>query len=229
MIGIISDIHGNYPALLAVLSRLDAMGVSEVVCLGDIGGYYSQINECCDALRQRGIFSLMGNHDWYLTSGEGCPRSNSANACLDYQRKVISPINLEWLRTLSPAAEKHGIRLVHGGWNDPIDEYIRPSEKYFEPLDGDYFASGHTHVPCIWYGSGKTYCNPGSVGQPRDGDPRASFAIFEDGNFKLCRIEYEIEKTQQMMLEIGFPPYFYENLISGTRIGGGISTLDVST
>lgn len=226
MIGIISDVHGNYPALQAVLSRLDAIGVTDVICLGDIGGYYSQINECCEILRQRGIFSLMGNHDWYLAAGEECPRSNSANACLAHQRKVISMANLEWLKTLKPTASMHGISLVHGGWNDPIDEYIRPSEEYFEPLAGRFFSSGHTHVPYIWSGHEKIYCNPGSVGQPRDGDPRASFAIFDGHCFQLYRTEYDIQRTQQMMSEAGFSPYFYENLANGTRIGGGISTLE---
>jgi predicted phosphodiesterase len=225
MIGIISDIHGNYPALQSVLSKLDAMGVTSIVCLGDTCGYYSQINECCEALRQRGIFSLMGNHDWYLASGEGCPRSDSANACLEYQRKIISPTNLEWLNTLAPTAEIHGIRLAHGGWGDPIDEYVRPSEDYFKIIPGCYFASGHTHVPCIWSGHEKTYCNPGSVGQPRDGDPQASFATFDGHDFQLFRTEYDIRRTQQMMSEAGFSAYFYENLTNGTRIGGGISSL----
>ncbi|HRN82799.1 metallophosphoesterase family protein [Nitrosomonas europaea] len=229
MIGIISDIHGNYPALQAVLSRLDAMGVTDIICLGDIAGYYSQVNECCETLRQRNIFSLMGNHDWYLATGEGCPRSNSANTCLEYQRKVISSDNLEWLRTLIPAAEMYGIKIVHGGWNDPIDEYTRPSEKYFELLEGRYFASGHTHVPCVWSGLEKTYCNPGSVGQPRDGDPRASFAVFDGNGFNLYRTEYEIQRTQDMMSEAGFKSYFYENLTNGTRIGGGISVLGTNT
>lgn len=228
MIGIISDIHGNYPALQAVVAKLDAMGVASIICLGDIGGYYSQVNECCDELRRLGIFSLMGNHDWYLATGERCPRSRSANACLEYQQKVLSTSNLEWLKTLTPAAEMYGISLVHGGWRDPVDEYTRPSEKYFESLEGLYFVSGHTHVPGIWSGAGKVYCNPGSVGQPRDGDPRASFAIFDGGNFKLYRTEYDIQKTQKMMSKAGFPPYFYENLTNGTRIGGGINIFEPS-
>src|SRR5690554_6686719 len=129
MIGIISDVHGNYEALAAVLEKLDEMHVRRVICLGDISGYYCQINECCDILRVRDVFSLMGNHDWYLTSGEGCARSNSANVCLDYQRRVITPDNMAWLTSLSPSAEIEGIRVVHGGWNDPVDEYINPSDQ----------------------------------------------------------------------------------------------------
>lgn len=220
MIALISDVHGNYPALQAVLARLDELGLSDIVCLGDTGGYYSQVNECCNALRDRGVFSLMGNHDWYLAAGTECPRSNSANACLDYQRRVITPENLAWLKSLTPSAEVHGIQIVHGGWGDPVDEYVKPSEQYFGALAGRYFASGHTHVPCVWSGGGKTYCNPGSVGQPRDGDPRASFALWNGTAFTLNRIDYDIRATQHAMAEAGFPSYYYENLSRGVRIGG---------
>lgn len=225
MIGIISDIHGNHVALSAVLKRLDEMGISEIVCLGDVGGYYCQINECCAALRSRNILSLMGNHDWYLATGEGCPRSNSANVCLDYQRGVLSVENLEWLKTLPSEADVHGIRIVHGGWNDPIDEYLKPSEEYFSKLPGKYFASGHTHVQHVWSGGGKTYCNPGSVGQPRDGDPRAAFATWNGNSFALHRIEYDIISMQQKMAMAGFPPNYHENLARGTRIGGKIDSV----
>lgn len=224
MIGIISDIHGNYEALKAVLNELDRIKVKKIICLGDIAGYYCQINECCEALRERNIFSLMGNHDFYLTTGESCPRSNSANACLDYQRKVIKPENMEWLASLSFSSEKDALRIVHGGWNDPMDEYINPSREYFDSLNGSYFASGHTHVPCVWSGGGKTYCNPGSVGQPRDGNPKASFALWSGTGFELKRVDYNIEMIQKAMIEVGFSPYFFDNLSKGVQIGGGISS-----
>jgi predicted phosphodiesterase len=222
MIGIISDIHGNHVALLAVLGKLNEMGVSEIVCLGDVSGYYCQINECCEALRSRNIFSLRGNHDWYLATGEGCPRSSSANVCLGYQRQAIFFENLDWLRSLPSGAEKHGIRMVHGGWNDPIDEYLKPSEEYFSKIPGRYFASGHTHVQRIWSGGGKTYCNPGSVGQPRDGNPRAAFATWADGSFALHRVNYDVSLVQKKMAMAGFDSYFYENLSRGAMIGGRI-------
>ena len=225
MIGIISDVHGNHFALLAVLDKLDELGVSEVICLGDIGGYYCQINECCETLRQRNIFSLMGNHDWYLAKGERCPRSNSANACLDYQRKVISQANLAWLASLPERANIHGIDIVHGGWNDPIDEYVKPTEEYFSIIPGSYFASGHTHVQHVWTDGKKSYCNPGSVGQPRDGDPRAAFATWDGSSFNLFRVEYDIGRVQLEMARAGFTPYFSENLYKGSQIGGKISAL----
>lgn len=220
MIGIISDIHGNNIALSAVLQRLDDIGASDIVCLGDVGGYYCQINECCEVLRARNILSLMGNHDWYLATGESCPRSNSANLCLDYQRKVLSVEHLEWLSGLPSEADYKGVRTVHGGWSDPIDEYLKPSEEYFAKMSGRYFASGHTHVQRIWSGGGKMYCNPGSVGQPRDGDPRAAFATWDGESFALHRVKYDIARIQADMANAGFGSYFYENLTRGVRIGG---------
>ena len=208
-----------------MLARLDALGVSRIICLGDTAGYYCQVNECCDALRERAVFSVMGNHDWYLARQQRCPRSNSANACLDYQAGVISEQNLAWLDGLALQAFEQGISLVHGGWNDPLDEYLRPSQAYFDALPGGCFASGHTHVQYLWQGQGKVYCNPGSVGQPRDGDPRAAFATWDGEAFELHRVEYDIAQVQQAMARAGFTSYFYENLDKGTQIGGRISAI----
>ena len=98
-IGLISDIHGNYEALKSVLGELDRMNIDKIYCLGDVVGYYSQVNECCEELIGRNIPSLMGNHDWYLASGGFCPRSDSANKCLEYQRKIIVESNIQWLRS----------------------------------------------------------------------------------------------------------------------------------
>lgn len=226
MIAIISDVHGNHAALIAVLDELDRIGVKKIICLGDVAGYYCQINACCETLQARNVFSLMGNHDWYLAMGEPCPRSNSANRCLDYQRGIISKANLDWLASLKPQAQIDGLDIVHGGWNDPLEEYMVPSTEYFSRISGQFFASGHTHVPCIWSGGGKTYCNPGSVGQPRDGDPRASFAIWDQEVFSLYRVPYDFRPLQEEMRSAGFEEYFYNNLAAGTRIGGKIDTLE---
>jgi predicted phosphodiesterase len=225
MMAIIADIHGNHAALLAVFDEFDRMGVEKIICLGDIGGYYCQINECCETLQNRHVFSLMGNHDWYLATGEFCPRSNSANRCLDYQRTIISKSNLDWLATLKPNALIEELNIVHGGWHDALDEYVTPSTDYFADIQGHFFASGHTHVPCIWSDGDKTYCNPGSVGQPRDGDARASFAIWDGKEFSLHRVAYDFKPLQQAMQNAGFEAYFYENLAMGARIGGKIDTL----
>ncbi len=216
-IGIISDIHGNFEALKEVLALLDGMNISEIYCLGDVVGYYSQVNECCDELQKRNIPCLMGNHDWYVAGGGFCPRSRSVNDCLVYQRKVITKENIDWLRTFPVQREVGKIRMVHGGWSDPIDEYLEPSEEYFSKIEGTVFVSGHNHIQTLQkYNSGKTYCNPGSVGMPRDNDPRAAFAVY-DGEFKLHRVEYDVYKVFDLMDKAGFSDYYYGCLLTGGR------------
>jgi predicted phosphodiesterase len=229
MLGIISDIHGNLPALEAVLASLDKMEVEQIVCLGDVAGYYCMINECIELLEQRNIHTLMGNHDYYITSGEHCPRSESANTCLKYQAQHITEPNLIWLSQLKPSFDMGEIRMVHGGWRDPLDEYLyRPTVEYFEALEGTYFFSGHTHVQVQVKLGQKLYCNPGSVGQPRDGDARAAFAVFDGEGVKLHRVEYDVQRIAKEMERCGFSPYFYNNLYAGTRIGGEISRVILS-
>lgn len=223
-LALISDIHGNLAALQAVLARLDAMAVKQVVCLGDTAGYYPDLDACADLLRARKIPSLRGNHDDYIAQGTPCPRSDSANRCLDYQRKVMRPDTLDWLRSLATEMQIGGVHLVHAGWVDPLDEYIIPDDAYFARLSGQVFASGHTHVQYIWHGKTALYCNPGSVGQPRDGDARAAFALWDGTGFSLHRVEYDISKTETAMEAAGFNPYFYQNLRLGSRIGGKIDS-----
>lgn len=216
-IGLISDIHGNYEALKAVLTALDKMDVRDIYCLGDVTGYYSQVNEVCDVLMERGIRCVMGNHDWYLAGGGSCPRSRSVNDCLVYQRKIITEKNLSWIRTFPLQHRLQHIRMVHGGWSDPIDEYLKPTEEYFSGIDGEVFFSGHTHVQTLKVFGHKTYCNPGSVGQPRDQDPRAAFAVYDDGNISLHRVEYDMEKVFHLMQQAGFSDYYYGCLKTGAK------------
>jgi putative phosphoesterase len=214
-IGLISDIHGNYEALRVVLDALNQMQVNEVYCLGDVVGYYSQVNECCDELRKRNIPCLMGNHDWYMAGGGFCPRSKSVNDCLTYQRKVITPENLDWVKSF-PLQRKVGpIQMVHGGWADPIDEYLlEPNKEYFLKVQGEIFASGHTHIQGLYHFDNVTYCNPGSVGMPRDNDPRAAFAVY-DGTFSMFRLEYDMQRVFDLMDMAGFSDYYYGCLKTG--------------
>jgi len=217
-IAFVSDIHGNYEALKAVLLKLDKLGISRVYCAGDIVGYYSQINECCNELRSRGISSVMGNHDWYMAGGGFCPRSRSVNDCLAYQRGVIEKENLDWLKSLPVQIQIDNIQMVHGGWADPIDEYLnKPTQEYFEKLAGDVFVSGHTHVQMLQRFGNKTYCNPGSVGQPRDGDPKAAFAVYDGKDFALHRVEYDMQKVFDLMEAAGFNDYYYGGLKTGAK------------
>jgi putative phosphoesterase len=216
-IAFLSDIHGNYEALKAVLAELDRLGISRVYCAGDIVGYYSQINECCKELRSRGIPSVMGNHDWYMAGGGFCPRSRSVNDCLAYQRGVIEKEHLDWLKTLPVQTTIDTIQMVHGGWTDPIDEYLSPAQEYFDKVCGEVFVSGHTHFQTVKHFDNKIYCNPGSVGQPRDGDPRAAFAVYDGKDFELCRVEYDMQKVFDLMEAAGFGDYYYGGLKTGAK------------
>lgn len=217
MIGIVSDIHGNYTALLEVLNALDAMDIRDVYCLGDIVGYYSQINECCNELRKRNVKCIMGNHDWYMIAKSFCPRSNSVNDCLRYQRTIITDENFNWLSSLPIYRNIEGLSMVHGGWCDPIDEYLEPQKEYFNKLDGRYFVSGHTHIQSIMDFGDKIYCNPGSVGQPRDNNPKSAFATFDGEKIFLYRVKYDIDKVGKLMDEAGFSGYYYGCLKTGAR------------
>ncbi len=219
MLAILSDIHGNYPALVAVLADLDRRGCRRVVSLGDIAGYYCMVNECIGALRELGGLHLKGNHDHYLATGAPCPRSRSASRCLAFQRTIVSEADLQWLAGLPERYQDASLSLVHGGWRDPIDEYLeRPSPEYFEGLPGRFFFSGHTHVQTLAGWQKRTYCNPGSVGQPRDGDPRAAYAILDGGTVNLVRVQYDIDAVAHAMRRCGFERRYYRNLYLGEKI-----------
>ncbi len=219
MIALISDIHGNYTALMEVIKRIDALGIKEIYSLGDTVGYYTQINECCEELQTRNILSIMGNHDWYLAGKSFCPRSKSVNDCLVYQRKIITTENRNWLENLPlfRYVEAYDLSLVHGGWANPIDEYLEPSAEYFAQVEGKFFASGHSHIQQLHIFNDKIYCNPGSVGQPRDENPMAAFATFDGAKFELHRVEYDIEKVGKLMDAAGYSGYYYGCLRTGSR------------
>lgn len=234
-IAIISDIHGNFPALQAVLAEIDRLGIQSIVSLGDIAGYYCNINECIDEMRLRNITNIMGNHDSYIVDAKRCERSVSANVCLDYQDRVISSVNRAWLaNSLSKLSMDFcgmTLSMVHGGWRDPLDEYMHTViEEYFENHPEQYFFSGHTHVQLLVKFRKQIYCNPGSVGQPRDGNCKAAFATLESsGEIVLKRIEYDIESVASAMKTAGFEPRYFQNLFSGTKIGGGVTKIKVDT
>jgi predicted phosphodiesterase len=218
MIALISDIHGNFEALKAVLDAIDGMKIEKIFCLGDVLGYYPQVNECCAELRNRNVECILGNHDWYMISNTSCPRSKSANDCLQYQRRVIDPGHLRWIASFPVIRIVDDLALVHGGWNDPLDEYLyEPAEDYFDSISNTYFASGHTHKQVKKKFENKAYCNPGSVGQPRDGNPKAAFATFNGKDFNLHRVDYDISRVCELMQELGFNEYYYKRLKTGAQ------------
>lgn len=221
MLGIISDIHGNYPALQAVLTKLDKLGCKDIISLGDVCGYYCMVNECINELKDRGITNILGNHDFYIVNNEKCGRSYSANLCLDYQRKILTKDNIEWLKKSVTYIRMDNMWLVHGGWHDYLDEYVTD----FSFLDKEntgisIYISGHTHVQKRVDGEWAVYFNPGSVGQPRDYDSRAAYATINGmGEIKLERVEYDVECIDYAMKRAGFPKRISSCLYDGTKIG----------
>lgn len=217
MIAFISDIHGNYEALKQVLRKIDQLHIQKIYCLGDVVGYYSQVNECCNELRERNIPCVMGNHDWYMASGTDCLRSHSVNDCMRYQRRVITKVNRQWIESFATIRNIEGISMVHGGWMNPLDEYLAPNQEYFDKVDGKVFVSGHTHVQRLCVFGDKIYCNPGSVGQPRDGDNQAAFATYDGTSFQLYRVQYDINEVGRLMDAAGFNSYYYGCLKDASR------------
>lgn len=230
MIAIISDIHGNLPALDAVLKDISQSNrVNKIISLGDISGYYPFVNECIERLIEVNAVNLMGNHDFYLLSGLGCPRSKSVNDLSKTFSDKITKESLDYLNKSQLFFKDDNVIMVHAGFQNPIDEYLYSiSQNYFERFDYKYFFSGHTHVQHIErFGNGQVYCNPGSVGQARDGDPRASYALFcpSSGDIVLKRIEYDVNSIITELVGLGFNDYYYKNLFDGSRIGGKIDKI----
>ncbi|MGU3494603.1 metallophosphoesterase family protein [Xanthobacteraceae bacterium A53D] len=225
MIAVISDIHGNLPALEAVLARIDALGCTRIISLGDVVGYYAQPGPCIDLLRQRGIVNILGNHDHYIVSGTGCPRSKLVSEITEYQRTIISPDQRDWLAGSLSCLREGRVAFYHGGPDDPVDQYIYEVSPALFPQDTDTLFAGHTHVQVLINLGGKTFCNPGAVGQPRDGDWRAAFAILSAEGITLHRAEYDVDRTVFHMNAAGFPARCTDNLRIGAQIGGRIDRI----
>ena len=222
-LAVISDIHGNYPALKSVLDDIDKAGIQDVICLGDIVGYYCQVNECIDLLRERGIHCLLGNHDYYMISG-ACCESKTVKICIDYQKTIIRKDNFDWLATLRPEYDIDRFSFRHGGWNDAVEERISTFDfSWVRDYSQKLFFSGHTHIQGIQKDdkSDKLYCNPGSVGQPRDDDPRAAYAIVDsDNRIELRRVKYNIDAIVEKMKEANQGDWIWKGLYTGEKVGG---------
>jgi predicted phosphodiesterase len=222
MIALLSDIHSNLAALEAVLDASHALGCTRIISLGDIVGYHAEPGQCIDVLREHNATNIMGNHDYYLVSGTGCPRSKLVSELTEFQRPLVTREQLAWLADSIPYLVEDGNYFAHGGWKDVQDQYLYRVEASDIPPGAANFFTGHTHVQVLFDFDGRRYCNPGSVGQPRDGDPRAAFATLSGDRIELHRVAYDIERTVAQMKKTPFPPKCYENLYLGAQIGGRI-------
>ncbi len=221
-IALISDVHGNDVALEACLRDMKSFRVEGIYNLGDVFGYGPNPDRCLEVLLNVCAGSVLGNHDHYIASSTDCPRSRSANIALEIQRSRVSQSSLEALRALPVALDLEHPRLSmrHGGWNDALEEYVAPTDEYFSLMPAGFYFSGHTHVPCVRDFGSVLYCNPGSVGQPRDGDWRASYALVDLIRRKVLirRVIYAVDEVAEAMRRQGFPRWNYRNLAIGTRI-----------
>jgi diadenosine tetraphosphatase ApaH/serine/threonine PP2A family protein phosphatase len=229
MLAILSDIHGNLPALEAVVADARAQGATRFISLGDVVGYYAQPGACIEVLRGLGASNILGNHDSYITLDEDCPRSKVVSEIIRYQKGILAPAHVDWLRASVPLHREDGCLFVHGGPEDPRDQYLYTISARRIPDGVRLLFSGHTHVQIHADFGDRAYCNPGSVGQPRDGDCRAAYALLDGATVTLRRVAYDIDRTAAAMKAAGFEPFCYENLYQGAQIGGRIDRIRIQT
>ncbi|MCL4244152.1 MAG: metallophosphoesterase family protein [Candidatus Dadabacteria bacterium] len=220
---VISDIHANLEAFLSVLEEIDSLRPDAVICLGDIVGYGADPNACADIIRERKIPSVMGNHD-AAASGVTEPWNfnEAAKEAALWTRDELTDENRNFLAALPDRIETEHFLAVHGAISDP-DKYIlsyRDAEPEFGLMD-DYSLGffGHTHVPADHRspaGPERRLVNPGSVGQPRDGDPRAAFLVYDtESGVELRRAEYDIRSAQRKIIGSGLDSRLAERLSYG--------------
>ena len=217
LVGVISDIHANRVALEAVLA--DMPDVDALVCAGDVVGYNPWPAECVDALRERDVPTIMGNHDRSVVTETGYPGNRMADAGVHHALDELDDDQLEWLRSLPTErlCFDGRMKLVHGHPDDP-NRYTYPglfSATLLE--DEDVLVMGHTHVQAHESFDEGVVMNPGSVGQPRDEDPRAAYSVvdLDDLTVEERRVEYDVEAVVEAVEAAGLPEG------TGTRLRKG--------
>ncbi|MDO8970918.1 MAG: metallophosphoesterase family protein [Saprospiraceae bacterium] len=237
---VISDIHSNLTALNAVLA--DAGSIDAAWCLGDTVGYGPDPNECIDRLRGlSNLTCLIGNHDAACVQLIDLNAFNrEAKLSARWTQTVLLPENREYLIQLPERVKIEGITLTHGSPRSPVWEYLLDPLSAFENLvhfQTDLCFIGHTHIPLFFHQDletgkmvgeiiphdtrpkieGRMYLNPGSVGQPRDHDSRAAYAIFDSEKMEWhsLRISYDIEDVQERMRQASLPSRLIHRLAEG--------------
>lgn len=242
-VAILADIHSNLEAFKAVLQDGDeAGGVDEYWCLGDIAGYGPDPRDCLYLAREKCRYIVAGNHDLAVAGEIDISDFNdeAAKACL-WTSSQFSEEELNYLRSLKLKITVDDFTLVHGSPLEPVWEYIvnaRSAWENFSSFQTPYCLVGHSHIQLIFKEVNRTaklvsplppvtdlrrltaarlIINPGSVGQPRDGDWRASYMIFDsqDRAIELRRVSYHVTITQEKMRRAGLPSYLVERLSRG--------------
>jgi predicted phosphodiesterase len=239
-LAILSDLHSNLEALDAVLAAADEAGCERVLVLGDIVGYGADPDAVIARLRERNAVTIAGNHDLAATGAFDVRWFNSsAAAAIAWTQQILTPESEAFLTSLQPRREtEHGL-LVHGSVRDPIAEYLLSADDAavsFELAQFPVAFFGHTHLPTVfrrapdghvrgWMVSEgeevalepeqRYMFNPGSVGQPRDRDPRAAFMVYGDGRAVGHRVPYPIERAASKIRDAGLPAWLADRLSLG--------------
>ncbi len=230
-LAVLSDVHANLAALQAVVAEAEARGVEAVVCLGDIVGYGPDPAACVDLVRERCAAAVMGNHDAAVATGAGLsvlPEDGQAAAVA--QRDLLSAEQMAWLAGLPLTAVAFGVTLVHASPDQPerwhrLDSFAAVQAQ-FAAFETDVCFIGHSHRPAVVSDQigvtrvrpGHRYLiNVGSVGQPRDHDPRASFGMFdtETVTYENVRVHYDVARTRLRIAETGLPIGLGDRLAAG--------------
>lgn len=224
---ILSDVHSNLSALEEVIK--DAGPVDCILSAGDIVGYGPWPNECIDLSRELGFHSVAGNHDEACVTGLASDFNPYAEEAIHITHRLLRAENLAYLARLPKSLERilGNCRVViyHGSPRDPLNEYIFPYaadsllESLIQQTRSEVLVLGHTHVSFVRRLDGRLIVNPGSVGQPRDRDPRASYVILEDKGEGVMgwvkRVGYPVESVAKKMLQEGFPKVLAQRLFYG--------------
>ncbi|MFW9928420.1 MAG: metallophosphoesterase family protein [Candidatus Thorarchaeota archaeon] len=237
-IAIVSDLHANLPATETVFDLIDTLDIDHCVCLGDLVGYYTQPLEIIDIIKQRCNEKVIaGNHDYIAINDNFKTESqyfnDIARKALVWTRKTIraSTEHWEYIKTLPLTLELkfdgYKFLLAHGTPTEPDDwEYFyyfgvidqeMIMQDWLEFFNVDVITLGHTHVPFVYQDERKFVINPGSVGQPRDGDPRASFAVFDTDEHEVThyRVKYQINKVISALRKENLPDILGRRLFDG--------------
>ncbi|HYK06758.1 MAG TPA: metallophosphoesterase family protein [Gaiellaceae bacterium] len=228
-IAVLSDVHANLRAFEAVLAEIDAGRFDGIWCLGDIVGYGPKPNECAALLQERATICLAGNHDLVVLGKIAIDAfAGEAAAAARWTQTVLDERPRAFLDSLAPQADAPGAELFHGSPRDPVWDYVLSDESAASALaltEAPLVLVGHSHVALEISDGGelrgepapagtdlaldglRRLLNPGSVGQPRDGDPRAAWLEidFEAARATFRRTDYPVERTQAEMREVGLP------------------------
>jgi predicted phosphodiesterase len=239
-VAVISDIHSNLPALRAVLDDLEQRRPETIWCLGDLVGYGAMPDQCTELVADRADLCLGGNHDLVVAGELDIENfTRSAAAAARWTMEAIKPRTREFLRALKPVGGSQGMGLYHGSPRDPVWEYVLSIQQARDCLELQperVCLIGHSHVACSFtrdggetdgalapagsvleMAQGEWLVNPGSVGQPRDGDPRASYLVLDTGDWTAWfhRVEYPIDEAAEAILAAGLPPDLAQRLYLG--------------